>query len=75
MERKRRTRAKPKPIVRKSERTTVQEAEAPKILLTAIRQVEKELKDFKPKIAKADSFAMFKSLYIHASLTLKQLSV
>ena len=57
MERKRRTRAKPKPVVRKSERTTVQEAEAPKILLTAIRQVEKELKDFKPEISKSNSFA------------------
>ena len=56
MERKRRTRAKPKPVVRKSERTTVQEPEAPKILVAATRQVEKDVKEFKPEIEQSNSF-------------------
>lgn len=56
MERKRRTRAKPKPLVRKSERSTEQEPEAPKVLTTAIRQVEKDVKGFKPETGKPESF-------------------
>ena len=61
MERKRRTRAKPKPVVRKSERSTEQEPEAPKILATAVRQVEKDVKGFKPEAGKPESFADLQS--------------
>lgn len=61
MERKRRTRAKPKPVVRKSERPTEQEPEAPKVLTTAIRQVEKDVKTFKPDAGKPESFVDLQS--------------
>ena len=61
MERRRRTRAKPKPVVRKSERSTEQEPEAPKVLNSAIRQVEKDVKGFKPEAGKPESFADLQS--------------
>lgn len=61
MERKRRTRAKPKPVVRKSERSTEQEPEAPKVLTAAVRQVEKDVKGFKPEAGKPESFADLQS--------------
>ena len=61
MERRRRTRAKPKPVVRKSERSTEQEPEAPKVLTEAIRQVEKDVKGFKPEAGKPDSFTDLQS--------------
>lgn len=56
MERKRRTRAKPKPVVRKSLRSSVPEPEAPKALLAAVSQIEKDVKAFKPVAGKPASF-------------------
>ena len=62
MERRRRTRVKPKPIRSKNlSAPTEQEPEAPKVLSTAIREVEKDVKTFKPDAGKPDSFADLQS--------------
>ena len=56
MERKRRTRAKPKPIVRKSLRSSIPELQAPKDRQAAISKIEKDIKGFKPVAGKPSSF-------------------
>jgi CarD family transcriptional regulator len=56
LERKRKSRAKPKPVVRKSQRSTEPELEAPKALQSAIKEIEQKIKDYKVDLNKVDSF-------------------